>query len=65
MGDQKLAIIDSLNDLRSMMIRVAADLDYYGGFDPLAKDKAREVTGASKIVEEWIATIMEREKCQN
>jgi hypothetical protein len=50
-------LIDNLVDLALHMQEVAIELEYYGGFDPEALDHAKELTGASHIVEQWAEAI--------
>jgi hypothetical protein len=52
---------DSLADrvlaLSDLMHSVAVELEYFGGFDPLALPRAEELHGAADIATEWATEI--------
>lgn len=52
-------IAQKLRALAVQMRDVAADLDYYGGFNPEAKQKAVELAGAAGIADSWADHIEE------
>ena len=46
-------IVKKLYALAVHMRDLAADLDYYGGFDHIARLKARELLAASAMMDRW------------
>lgn len=43
-----------IRTLQEMMIDVATDMDYYGGFDGEMQEHSRELLGAAAQVGQWI-----------
>ena len=55
-------LTDQIRTLAAHMIKVAAAMEYYSGFNSEIRDKSLELLGASHIAEKWADAI---ERCDD
>lgn len=57
----KASMLLNMEQLQVDMINVAAELEYYGGFNPDFLEKSKELIGASNVLKNWIEAIEDME----